>query len=158
MAELADQGLDVGGDHRFVFDDQHFGRQFRVDLGLRLGDQLLHFLETGFEDLGGLAGREALERGEQEGLARAGRDTHEPMRCVLVARLGLVYRFLQLSAARAPDGVEHAIERHSGRKLGVERLLSRGQGLEGHPDIVVAGSLFPGQSPGVAADIWQMRR
>ncbi len=40
VAELGDQGLDVGGDDRLVLDDQDVGGQFGVDLGLGLGDQL----------------------------------------------------------------------------------------------------------------------
>ena len=39
VAEFLDQGFDVGGDHRLVLDDQDFGRQFGVDLGLGFGDQ-----------------------------------------------------------------------------------------------------------------------
>ena len=50
-----DQGLDVGGDHRLVLDDQDVGGQFGVDLALRLGDQLLDLGEVGVEDLGRLA-------------------------------------------------------------------------------------------------------
>ena len=47
VAELPDQGLDVGGDHRLVLDDQHVGGQLGVDLGLGLGDQLLDLGEVG---------------------------------------------------------------------------------------------------------------
>ena len=53
MAEIEHQGLDFGGDHRFVLDDQHLGGEFGVDLRLGFGDQVLDLFETGLEDLGG---------------------------------------------------------------------------------------------------------
>src|SRR5690606_3798606 len=54
VAELGDQRLDVGGDHRLVLDDQHVGGELGVDLGLSLGDQLLDLGEFRPQDLRGL--------------------------------------------------------------------------------------------------------
>ena len=69
---------------------------------LRLGDQLLDLGEVGVEDLRRLAGREALERGEQKGLARARRDAHQPRGRVVAGRVAA-------SSARASSWapVEH---------------------------------------------------
>ncbi len=120
MAEFAHQRLDIGGDHRLVLDDQDVGGQFGVDLGLSLGDQLLDLVEGGVEDLGRLAGRESLQRGEQEGLARARRDTQQPMGGVVGIGPGVLVIGLQLRPGRAPDGVKDVVERHARRKPVVE--------------------------------------
>ncbi len=158
MAELAHQALDVGGDHRFVLDDEDIGGQLRIDLRLGFRDQLLDLVEGGVEDLGGLAGREALERSQQEGLARTRRDPHQPMGGVVGLARGVLVIGLQLGPGGAPDGVEHVIERDARRKPVVQRLLARGQGLERDADIVVAGALIAGESARVTADVRQMRR
>ncbi len=103
--------------------------------------------------MGRFAGGEALQRGEQERLARTGRDAHQPMGRVLVPAGTVVVVGLQLSTGRAPDGVEHVIQRHARREPVVQGLFPGRQGLERNADIVVARPLIAGQGAGVATDI-----
>jgi hypothetical protein len=152
VAQLGDQGLDVGGDHRLVLDDQDVGGQFRIDLRLRLGDQLLHLREIGAEDLGGLRRREAFEGREQEGLARARRDAHQSARGVVGVAF-VFLRSLELCARRAPDGVEHVIERDAGRHAGFQRPFPGGERFQGDTDVVVAGRLVSGKRACVSTHI-----
>ena len=76
MAEIEHQGLDIGGDDRFVLDDQDFGGEFRLDVALRPGDQGAHAFGVVVQDLGGLVDGEAFQRGQQEGLAVPRRNAH----------------------------------------------------------------------------------
>ncbi len=123
MTEFANQRLDVGGDDGFVLDDQHVSGQFGVDVGLRPRDQLFDLGEFGVQDLGGLGRREALQRGQQESLARTGRDTHQAMSGIGLGRqilARLVRLRLQLGAAGAPDGMEHVVERNARRQTRIQ--------------------------------------
>ena len=82
------------------------------------------------EDLRRLGGREALERGQQEGLPRARGDPHQPMHGVAGGRrIDLGVARLQLGAGALPDGVEDLIERHARRGAGVELRARRPPGL-----------------------------
>ncbi len=158
MAELADQSLNVRGDDRLVLDDQDVGRQLGVDLGLSLGDQALDLFEGGVEDLGSLRGREPFQGSEQERLARARRDAHQAVGGVIRLRQGVFLGALELGAGRAPDGVEHVVERDAGSQPAVQRHFARRQGFKRNADVVVAGALVAGQGPRVAPDVRQMRR
>ncbi len=158
MAEFAHQRLDVGGDHRLVLDDQDIGRQLRVDFGLGFADQLLDLVEGGVEDLGRLTGSETFQGGEQERLARTGRNAHQPVGRIVGLAGTIVLAALELGAGGAPDGVEHMIERDPRREAVVEGLLAGRQGLQGHADVIVAGPLIACQGASVSTDIGQVRR
>ena len=67
---LSHHFLDVHGDQRLVFDDQHVGRHLARNLGARLRDQRRELAVGDVEDFGGLLVGEAFDRDQQEGLAR----------------------------------------------------------------------------------------
>jgi hypothetical protein len=159
VAQFLDQRLDVGGDDGLVLDDQDVGGQILVDLLLRLRDQRLGFGKVGVQNLRRLRGREALQRGQQEGLARARRDPQQLVRGVVgsrIERLGVVV--LQLRAGGAPDGVEHAIEGHPRTQPGVQGAIPCGERLQRDAHVGVARLRIAGQRPAVAAHVRQMRR
>ncbi|MND84511.1 hypothetical protein D3C80_764030 [compost metagenome] len=155
VAQLPHQAFDVGRDDGLVLDDQDVGGQFRVDVGLGLGDQTLDRARVDGQDLGGLGRGEAFQSGEQEGLARARRDAHQAVGGVVALGRAAV---LELGAGGRPDGVEDVIQGDARRHVRGQLALARREGLERHADVVVACALIPGQRTGVAADIRQMRR
>jgi hypothetical protein len=138
------QAFDVGRDDGLVLDDQDVGGQFGVDVRLGLRDQALHVHSVGVEDLGGFRRREALQGGQQEGLARARGDAHQPARSVVAAFDAALV--LKLGAGRGPDGVEHMIERDPRGHLGRQLALAGGEGLQRDTDVVVTGRLIAGQA------------
>src|SRR4029078_11580253 len=75
VAEGADNSFDVHGDNRLVLDDQDVREGLAFDLLERLGDEAVDVPRSGTDEIGGILGRETLEPREQEGRARAGRDT-----------------------------------------------------------------------------------
>ena len=115
MAQFAHQGFDVGGDDRLVLDDQHVGGQFGVDLGLGLGDQRVDSSGRFAEDLAGLVDREALERGQQEGLARRGGMRMRRCETSIAARSRAVF---QLGAGVHQMAWKRRVERHARRQVG----------------------------------------
>jgi hypothetical protein len=159
VAQFGDQGLDVGGDHRLVLDDQDFGGQFGVDLGLGLGDQAFDLGEVGVEDLRGLGGVKPSRAVSRKAWRERG--AMRIRRCEAssaTADRGLLDGALELGARAEPDGVEHVIERDARRQRLAPATARRRPAPRARPHIVVAGGLVAGQGAGVAANIGQMRR
>ena len=66
MAEVADDRLDIHRDDRLVLDDEDVGERLALDLAQRLGDQRIHVLRSGADQIGRIVGREAFERGQKQ--------------------------------------------------------------------------------------------
>jgi hypothetical protein len=77
VAQLLDQRLNIGGDHGFIFDDQHIRGQLGVDVALSRLDQAFDLPELDAQDLRRLARREAFHGGKKERLPGGWRDTHQ---------------------------------------------------------------------------------
>ena len=107
----------------------------------------------------GFGGREAFQRGEQEGLARARRDAHQPLRGVVGAGAVVVLRGSRAGRRRCTRwrGTRDRA-RPAGVRSASSDALAGGQRLQRDADIVVAGGLVAGEGAGVAAHIGQMRR
>ncbi len=151
MPQFADQRLDVGGDHRFVLDDQHAGGQFGVDLGLGLGDQHLDLGRTGPQDVPGLRRIEPFEGRQQEGLARTRRDAQQAARGIVAfrrVRLGF-----QARAGAAPDDMEYLIQRDPRGELGRQGEFARRQGLQRRTNVGIPCGLISGEGASVSAHI-----
>ena len=113
MAEIADDRLDIHRDDRLVLDDEHVGAgsAARSRRALRRPATSTS-LGRGADQIGGVLGRKALHRGQQQRLARQRRDPRQArLGDALGARRILrVGSSLFLDIGGRPDGVEGAVE------------------------------------------------
>ena len=152
MAKIANDRFDIHCDDRFILDDEDVGVSLALDLGERFGHQRFDVVGRGVDQIGGILVRESFEAGQQQRLARQGRDPGES--CMGDA-LGAVDRhrrfFALVDIGAGPDRVKGAVQAEP--RIDVARKFF-GLGndcFKRRTDEIVAVDLASGQRAGVAA-------
>ena len=110
------------------------------------------------DQIGGVLGREALHRGQQQRLPRKGRDARQPRPRDRLAALDIVGLRAVAGMGRAPDRLEGAVQAQA--RIDVARkLLGCGDDrLQRGANILVAFGLATGQRASVAPQKGKVRR
>src|SRR6185503_2969043 len=106
----------------------------------------------------GILGRETLERREQEGLARQGRDPRQPrLGNALRAGRTLIRLLALLDIGRGPDGVKGPVQAQPRIDIARELIGLGDDRLERRSNEGIAMRLAAGQRTRVTAQEWQVR-
>ena len=151
MAQIAHDRLDIHRDDWLVLDDEHAGTGLLLDLGQRLGDEILDLARLHVDQIGCVLGREAFHRGQQQRLTRQRRHPGEPRTGQPFIAIGIDAVIVQfVIIGRGPDALEHAVQAQAGIDVTRELIRGRDDRLQRGADIFVAVHLAAGQGPAIA--------
>ena len=146
-------------DDRLVFDDQHLAGQLAVDGLLGAQDGGFDLVRGLIQDEGGFLQAEGLDGGQQQGGPLVGRKGLQAGFRALAGTHTLAFVVVVIMLRpRFPDGVEDAVQPHPGRHPLDKALIPRQKRGQGGAHMGVPAALGPGQGPGIAAQIRQVRR
>ena len=147
VAEVLDQAFQIHGNERLILDDENVGGDFGRKLAAGRVGILADILRVAIKDEGDLILGEALQREQQEDLARQRRDVRQPL---LGARMQRHHVGILVDGHRVPDFREDTEQPGAGTLAFIQQVSVLQQGFQHGRHVGIARRLAAGQGAGIA--------